>query len=212
MAYKRNQVEEAILRVFNPGLASRSSEISSQLKRLLNTDRRLGRAKRSDNPEHANFAFYSVDSPGRGVEVWFSAYEAFALLIGLRLMQHSWRQGHVVPVLRRLRPELEKRHTQVLKQDQELLLNQELIRQRAGPGVLAVGTTDPVFLAISGDRKGRSGSNPVAICRGERRLMEFIHAQELGQSSTILELVTPIFALTRELAKTTPKKRGRGSV
>jgi hypothetical protein len=211
MAYKRNQVEEAILRVFNPGSASRSSEISSQLKRLLNTDRRLGRAKRSDNSEHANFAFYSVDSPGRGVEIWFSEYEAFALLVGLRLMQHSWRQGHVVPVLRRLRPELDKLHTHSLQENRELLFNQELIRQKARPGALAVGTTDPVFLAISGDRKARSGSNPVAICRGEKRLMEFIKAQQLGQSSTILELVTPTFVLSRELAKTTPKKRGRGS-
>jgi hypothetical protein len=211
MPYKRNQVEEAILRVFNPGSASRSSEISSQAKRLLNTDRRLGRAKRSANPEQAIFAFYSRDSPGRGVEIWFSEYEAFALFVGLRLMQHSWRQGHVVPVLRRLRPELEQVHAHVLQRDPERLFNQELIRQRALPGTLAVGTSDPVFLAISGDRKGRSSSNPAAICRGEGPLMEFIHAQKLGQSSTILELVTPTWALAHELANTTPKKRGRGS-
>jgi hypothetical protein len=113
--------------------------------------------------------------------------------------------------LRRLRPELDKLHTHSLQENRELLFNQELIRQKARPGALAVGTTDPVFLAISGDRKARSGSNPVAICRGEKRLMEFIKAQQLGQSSTILELVTPTFVLSRELAKTTPKKRGRGS-
>ena len=47
------------------------------------------RNKRSADPERANFAFYSMDAPGRGIEIWFSEYVAFALLVGLRLMQHS---------------------------------------------------------------------------------------------------------------------------
>jgi hypothetical protein len=97
--FKRNQVEEAIARVLEPGSAKPSSEMRTQLRRLLETDRGLGRNKRSVDPERANFAFNSMDAPGRGVENWFSNYEAFALLIGLMLMRLGWPQGLVVAVL-----------------------------------------------------------------------------------------------------------------
>ena len=43
------------------------------------------------------------------------------------------------------------------------------------------------------------------------QLMNFIHAQELGQTSTILELVTPIHALSCELAKTKSSKPAEGA-
>jgi hypothetical protein len=210
VGYKRNQVEEAILRVFNASPLKAGPRTRSQLKRLLDTDRRLGRRRRSGNREHANYGFYSVEGPGRGVEIEFSKYEAFALLIGLRLMQHSWRQGHVVSVLRKLRPQLEKLHAHVLRQNPRALFDKWLIRQQARPGGLGVTNTAPVFLAISGAREGHSGSNPAAICRGPE-VMKFIHAQPLGQSSTVCELVSSIVALSHVLAKTKPSKRGRAS-
>jgi hypothetical protein len=72
--FKRNQVEEAIAIVLEPGLAKPSSEMRTRLKRLLETDRSLGRSKRSADPERANFA---LDAPGRGIENWFTGYEAF---------------------------------------------------------------------------------------------------------------------------------------
>jgi predicted DNA-binding transcriptional regulator YafY len=51
------------------------------------------------------------------VEVWFSEYEAFALLNGLRLMAHGWPQGVAVTLMRRVRSELEKQHARILNQD-----------------------------------------------------------------------------------------------
>ena len=111
--FKRNQVEEAIALVLEPGSAKPSSEMRTRLKRLLETDRGLGRNKRSTDPERANFAFNSMDEPGRGVENWFSGYEAFALLIGLRLMRLDWPQGLAVAVLRRVKPEIEKHHARI---------------------------------------------------------------------------------------------------
>ena len=101
--YKRNQVEEAISGVLEPNSPEPTSELRTRLKRLLETDRALGRASRSSDPERANYAFYSAEAPGSGVEVWFSDYEAFALLNGLRLMAHGWPQGLAVSILRRLR-------------------------------------------------------------------------------------------------------------
>ncbi|MGD1212955.1 MAG: hypothetical protein ABR973_16590 [Candidatus Acidiferrales bacterium] len=209
--FKRNQIEEAIAHVFEPGLAKPSSEMRTRVKRLLETDRGLGRNKRSAHPESANFAFYSMDEPGRGVENWFSGYEAFALLIGLRLMRLDWPQGLAVAVLRRVKPELKKHHARILTQD-PAVLSDEQRRQRAKPGDLDVDNPDPVFLAInSTDRKDRSGSNPAAICRGQNELMRFIKAQGVGQTCTVLELGNSVHALSSALAKTTPRKRGRGS-
>ena len=206
--FKRNQVEEAIARVLEPGSAKPSSEMRTRLKRLLETDRGFGRNKRSADPERANFAFYSVDGPGRGVENWFSADEAFALLTGLRLMRHGWPQGFAVAVLRRVKPALEEQHARILKQDPVVLFDERLIWQRAMPGDLAVENTDPVFLAvISTDRKDRSHSNPAALCRGQEQLALFVRAQVW----TAFEIVNSIHALASALEKTMPRKRGRGS-
>ena len=94
--FKRNQVEEAIACVLEPESAKPSSEMRTRLRRLLETDRALGRSKRSPDPERANFAFSGMDAPGRGFENWFTGYESFALLTGLRLMRDRWPQGLVV--------------------------------------------------------------------------------------------------------------------
>lgn len=210
--FKRNQVEEAIALVFEPGSAKPTSEVRTRLKRLLETDRGLGRNKRSADPERANFAFYSTDAPGRGVENWFSDYDAFALLIGLRLMRHGWPQGFTVAVLRRVKPELEKHHARILKQGLAVLFDDQRIRQRAKAGDIAVDNTDPAFFVIiSRDGEDRSGSNPAAICRGQDQLMRFIKAQGVGKASTVLEFANSVQALSSALAKTRPRKRGRGS-
>ena len=210
--FKRNQVEEAIARVLEPGSAKPSSEMRTQLRRLLETDRGLGRNKRSVDPERANFAFNSMDAPGRGVENWFSNYEAFALLIGLMLMRLGWPQGLVVAVLRRVKPELEEHHARILKQDPAVLFDNQLIRQRARPGALAVDTTDPFFLVInSAGREGGSGPSPAAICRGQAELMGFIRAQGPGKTCTVFELGNSVHALSLALNEARPRKRGRGS-
>ena len=108
--YKRNQMELAISNWLEPKIQGPSQGLKTRVKRLLETDRALGHAPRSGDPEKANFAFFREAAPGSGFEVWFSAYETFALLLGLQLMSHNWPQRFVVSVLRRVRPELEKEH------------------------------------------------------------------------------------------------------
>ena len=212
MDYKRNQVEEAISRVLEPGSAKPSSEMRTRFKRLLETDRRLGRNKPSADPERANFAFYSTDAPGRGVENRFSDYEAFAILTGLRLMQHGWPQGFAVAVMRHVRPELEKHHAWILQQDPAELFDIQRILEQAKEGDLVVGNTNPLFLAIiARGREDRPG--PVAaICRGREQLMGFVRTQGgAGQAWTTFELVNSAHLLHSELTQTKPRKRGRGS-
>jgi len=210
--FKRNQVEEAIACVLEPGAAKPSSEMRTRLRRLLETDRALGRSKRSPDPERANFAFSGMDAPGRGLENWFSGYEAFALMTGLHLMRDGWPQGLVVAVLRRVKPDLERHHARVLRQNPAVLFDADRIRQQARPGDLATSNADPVFLAInSKSQEHDTAANPAAICQGPADLMGFIKTWGPGQTWTVTELGTSIHALSLALAKTVPRKRGRGS-
>ena len=213
MQFKRNQVEAAIGRVFGPGSAKPSAELRTRMKRLLETDRGLGRNKRTSNPVEANFAFYSGDAPGRGVEIWFSNYEAFALLTSLRVMQHGWTQGFAVAVLRDVRPELERQHERIMQQDPAILFDRQQIMQKAKPGDLVVGNIDPVFLAItSQDSYDQTRPVKTAICRGQPELMRVMRAGgSVGQGWTTFELVNSACLLFWELMKTKPSKRGRGS-
>ena len=211
MLFKRNQVEAAISRIFEPGSAKPSSELRTRMKRLLETDRSFGRNKRSTDPARVHFAFYSGEAPGRGIEIWFSGYEAFALLTALRLMQHGWPQGFVVAVLRYVRPELERHHHWILQQDPAALFDQQQILKNAKPGDLAVHNTKPVFLAIiSQDPRGQSRSVKAAVSRGQGELIRYIRS-EGGQAWSAFELVNSAHALLQALAKTKPTKRGRGS-
>jgi hypothetical protein len=214
LEYKRNQVEEAISRTFGEQSARPSSELRTRLKRLLETDRSLGRNARSADPERANYAFYSSDSPGRGVEVWFSNYEAFALMTGLRLLQLRWPQSFPVAVLRRLRPDLEREHARILKQDPKILFDQKRIRENARPGDLYVDNTDPVFLTIVSReahlKEGPTGTLPCAVCHGREQMFKFVKEQS-ARSWSPHELVTPAHALLLQLSKVQPRKRGRSS-
>jgi hypothetical protein len=205
MAYKRNQVEEAICRVLERGAAKPSSTLRTRLKRLLETDRALGRSRRAADPERATFAFYSQQPPGRGVEIWFSEYEAFALLTGLRLMQHGWPQGFAVSQLRRLRGALSKHHALILKQG----WGEVALRQKPQAGDVEFYTAHPVFLVVQ--RQQDDSSSPSSIvCNGEQELMPVLR-REAGLVSTTFELAKAAHALSSELTRTKPSKRGRGS-
>src|SRR3982074_3653249 len=103
MSYKRNQIEEAVSRMFAPDCERPSAELRTRVKRLLELDRSLGRTLRSKNPELANYGFFSEEAPGTGAVISFAEYEAFALLHGLRIMDHGW---FAVSIMRRVRLDL----------------------------------------------------------------------------------------------------------
>ena len=212
--YKRKQIEEAISRTLEQSSAKPSSELRTRLKRLLDMDRSLGRNARSTDPQMANYAFFSSDMPGRGIEIWFSDYEAFALLTGLLLLRHGWPQSFAVGIMRRLRPDLEKQHGRILKQDPKILFDAEVIRQSARPGALYVNNTDPVFLTIVSRQASSSENNsdipPCGVCRGLEEVSKFLE-KEKAQSHTLMDLVTPAHALSYQLQKAQPRKRGRSS-
>jgi hypothetical protein len=192
-----------------------SPQLRTRLKRLLEADRALGRVPRSPDPERAHYAFYSEGAPGSGVEVWFSEYEAFALLNGLRLMAHGWSQGVAVTLMRRVRSELEKQHARILKQDPKWLFNQEEIARNAKEGDLAFDNRDPVLLTIVSKtgtipENEQEGPRDYAICRGPDDALQFARKAGGGTGTcTMFDVVDVAHHLSRELARTEPRRRGR---
>jgi hypothetical protein len=212
-SFKRNQAAEAISGAVGQG-AVPSTALRTEMKRLLDTDRSVDVILRSNDPEHANYAFYSGESPGRGTEVWFSEYEIFALRLGLDLMEHGWPQATVISILRRARRDLEPMHAQILQWNPTDLFDEKKILEAAKPGALAVSTTRPVHLVIS-SRKGRpiqqssDKTREIAVLE-EDKLMPFI-LREVGISHTMIELTRMAHNLHKTLMTTKPSKRGRGN-
>jgi hypothetical protein len=213
VSYKRNQVEEAIARIFVPNSEKPSSELRTRIKRLLDLDRSIGRKIRSKDAEEANFGFFSGEAPGTGADVSFSEYEAFALLNGLRIMNHGWPQGFAVSIMRRVRVDLEREHARILKKDPRKLFDWERIRATAREGDIAVDNTDPVFLTIASEAQRAPDEGQTAplspVCHGWAKVCEF--SRDVGAPSvTFFEVVTLAHRLHHELMKAEPRRRGRG--
>ena len=212
MSYKRNQIEEAIARIIDPNCEQPPSELRTRIKRLLELDRSIGRKLRSKNAEEANFGFFSEEAPGTGADISFSEYEAFALINGLRIMQHGWPQGIAVSIMRRVRLDLEREHARILRQDPAKLFDQQAIDATARPGDIAVDNTDPVFLTVAAREQYASDERQTrlcAVCRGLAKVSEF--GRDVGASSvTRFEVATLAHRLHLELMRTKPRRRGRG--
>ena len=210
MPFKRNQVEEAISHIFAPNSVEPPSELRTRIKRLLDLDRSMGRKFRSKDAEKANFGFFSEKAPGTGAINLFSEYEAFALLNGLRIMEHHWPQGFAVSVMRRIRPDLEREHALILGQNPDELFDQQAILACAAPGVIYVDNTDPVFIALASKarRDERRVTAVSAVCRGFIKVFEFSRAVH-ATSMSLLEVATLAHRLRQELIKTKPRPRGR---
>ena len=212
--FKRNQVEEAIFRAIDPAAEKPSTDLLNRLKRLLDNDRSLGRSARSADPEKATYAFFSQDAAGSGIEVRFQEYEAFALLIGWRFLEHGFPQQKAVFALRRMRRPLEQEHARIMQLDPDALFDQERIRDAARPGQLYLNNTAPVFLVICSSEEDSAKTDErsiksVSICRNEADLMRLIKSH-FGLN-TIFELVGTSHLLHDRLLRTLPSQRGRPS-
>ena len=213
MRYKRNQVEEAIVRTLGAEDA-RVNELKLKMKRLLVTDRRLGRGNRSDVKVGRRYAFYGQKPQGSGVEVMFSGYEAFALLAALVVLEHGIPQAKVVSILREIRSDFEAAHRDILQKDPKELFNQQSIRGMARRGMFAVDNTAPVFLAFVKLDIGNGRVRAViSVCRGHDELGKFLNEHSIpGSGATHFEFVRLMHTLAANLSQTRPIKRGRSTL
>jgi hypothetical protein len=215
MEFKRNQIEEAIFRTFGAG-KERRNELKLRTKRLLVTDRQLGRNLKSSVEEDRHYAFFGQEPPGSGTEIMFSAYEAFAVLAALILLEHGLTQTRVVKVLRRVRRLFERAHADILKKNPATLFDQDAISANARRGTIPVNNTDPVFLAFvrltASSVDEADGGTAVAVCRGVAELQLFIKRNSVpGTGATFFEFVSLMHQLAAHLSQTLPVKRGRGA-
>jgi hypothetical protein len=215
MQYKRNQVEEAIFRTLGARDA-RVDELKFRLKRLLVTDRRLGRDPDSDEQGDQHYAFYSGDPPGSGTEVRFSAYEAFALLAAIMLLEHGLPQASVVNVMRQVRRRLEGAHARTLKKDRAQLFDPQAL-PRPEAGMIVINNTHPVFLVLVGltdsSAGNQKGGAAVGVCQGREEFAGFMRKHlVLGAGATFFELVGLMHKLADNLLQVPPTKRGRGAI
>ena len=117
--------------------------------------------------------------------------------------------------MRRVRPELEKQHARMLKQNARLLFDQEAIRREAKHGDMAFDNTDPVLLTIV----SKSAVAPAeqrephacAICRGPDEAHKFVWKAGGGAGGrTMFDLVGMAHRLANALVRVKPHHRGRG--
>jgi hypothetical protein len=191
--YKRNQVEEAISRATYPEDVEPGADLLTKLKRLLDTDRNLGRDPRSVDPEQRTYAFYSEEASGSGVEVKYSPYEALALHIAFQMLIHGCPQALAVSILRKARPKLEPRHVQML---------------RWGP---SEPSPDKFLFLVSVSRRDGDVVTRQVDVLDRTQLERFLLSRGAGQFVMQIEVARTAWLLDRLLQKTTPKKRGRGS-
>ena len=213
MRYKRNQVEEAVVRTLG-ARGARVDELKLKMKRLLVTDRRLGRGKRSDDKADHRYAFYSQRPQGSGVEVMFTGYEAFALLAALIVLEHGLPQAKVVSILQEIRSNFEAAHRDTLQKDPKELFDPQLVRATARPGMLDVDNTAPVFLAFVKLDTGKGRMRAfIAVCRGLDGLGEFLREHSIpGSGATHFEFTRLTHTLAGNLSQTRPIQRGRSTI
>jgi hypothetical protein len=211
--FKRNQIEEAIFALLERRLGEPTAEFRTRVKRLLDTDRALGRSRRSNDPERSTYAFYSDEAPGSGVEIWFSVYEAFALLLGLQLMAHGWSQSFVVSVMRCVRSGLERSHADLMKQEWRSLTIDEQ-KRRARPGDWALNVENPVFLVLVPGLAGAAGTERMLqdwkVCHTVQDTAKFGRdASERRGGWVVFEIFDVSHALLGRLRSIEPRRRGR---
>lgn len=208
-SYKRNQVEDAIVAQLGAEDTKSRADVVMRVKRLLDTDRALGERPKSDKPELASYAFFSGDAPGKGGDIQFSEYESFVLLIGLQMLNHKWPQKFVVESLRGIRPKLERQHRKIMRLDRTKVFDPDQIRLQAKPGNPVLATTSPVFLLIWSDQRMAEDPAPMMEIFEDYSAAFARGLEKAGRSTTWLELTRSAHALSEQLSKSLPRKRGR---
>jgi hypothetical protein len=208
--YKRNQLEEAVIRTLG-ATDRRARDLKLKIKRLLLTDRRLGRGRRSDHGAN-RYAFYGTRPQGTGTEVLFTGYEVFAVMMGLIVLEHGIPQAKVVRILQALRSDFEAAHRDTLQTDPKVLFDPQAVQKL--PGLLAVDNTAPVFLAFVKLDIGKGRVQAfISVCRGLDELGKFLKEHSVpGSGSTHFEFARLMHTLTINLSQTRPIKRGRSTL
>lgn len=219
-SYKRDQVERAVaigLQSWSGPDQAPSAPLAIDIKRLLGRDRAPGQKLLAKAPD--TYAFHGGPPPGKGKDVAYSAYEAFALLVGLQLLRGGMPQDGCIAFMRRVRPSLEAAHAEILRKPPEewrpeLTESQRL--QRLRDGLLVEDVEAMLFLATYGGTKAEvtprydAGVESSGNIRTRDGLDELLGAAGyFRQALLIVELVNAAQQLRHHLDRIPPRSRGR---
>jgi len=150
--FTRGQVEWAIAQVSGRTVRAGGEprhDLKMKLKRLLDIDRKKGIDAAQARPEFRRFAFLEGGLPGKGFAISYTPYDAFALLLGLHLLDSNVPQMAVIRLLRLIRPGLEREHEQILRlSPQRLAQNKHALERRIKEGLLVEDPRKMIFLVL----------------------------------------------------------------
>ena len=214
--YKRSQIEQ-VIQAIDGAREVPKAVLRANVKRLLDFDR---------NPEARilqrasdTLAFFDGPSKGQGTEVAYRPYQAFALLIGLRLLKAGMPQSRVVLFLRDVRVELEPAFARLASEDPAKLrpgLSEEQRLELIQGGELVGKASEMTFLIAQASADPSGAPRPdewgtVGQSVGDHNFL-LDHLADLsksGQVAIVLELTNVIHQLMDALPRTTVRKRGR---
>lgn len=209
--YKFSQVVDAICQSA-PAQEVGERDVTFRLKRLLALDRKLGRHPRNADQTKRCYAFFGEKPLGRGVDVQFSAYEAFALFAAHSMLDHGLPQLTAIGLLRKARPQLEAAHVACLTKDPAKLFDEEELQRR--PELWSLDATEPVTLIAVGLREPSRGSDddkPFAVCLSRADMIEFAkkYGQQPGVGFTFFPFARAMHNFAAQLAAAPVRNRGR---
>jgi hypothetical protein len=217
----RGQIEWAIAQVTGrtarPGGEPRH-DLQMKLKRLLDIDRKKGIDAAQAWPEFRRFAFLRGALPGKGVAIAYNTYDAFALLLGLHLLDSNVPQLAAIRLLRLIRLELEQEHKQILRlSPKRLAQSNHGLESRIKGGLLVEDPQKLIFLILptgaSADLlyRRKQGTIKLAnIARSPAELVDVVaHLTLISPPVLVFELINPAHQLAWWLKRAPLIRRGR---
>jgi hypothetical protein len=219
--FARGQIEWAIAqttdRTQGPGGEPRH-ELRMQLKRLLDLDRKKGVDAAKPWPEFRRLAFLEGGLPGKGFAIAYTRYDAFAMLLGLRLLDNNVPQMAVIRVLRRIRLDLQAEFERILRISPEVFTQgQHGVEAKVKAGLLVQDPAKLVFLALPSGagaeafyRRQHDGTLELAnIAHSSEELVEFVaYLTRVSPPALVFELVNPAHQLAWWLERAPLIRRG----
>jgi hypothetical protein len=220
--FTRGQIEWAIAQATGqtqgPGGEPRH-DLKMKLKRLLDLDRKKGVDAAKPWAEFRRFAFLEGGLPGKGLAISYTRYDAFALLLGLRLLGGNVPQMAVIRLLRRIRPELEWEHKRALHVAPERLAQSKHgLGHKVKEGLMVEDSRKMVFLALPAGagaellyRRSHENSLELAnIARSPAELVSVVaHLTLVSPPVLVFELINPAHQLAWWLENAPVIRRGR---
>jgi hypothetical protein len=187
-------------------------------KRLLDIDRKKGIDAAQAWPEFRRFAFLEGGLPGKGFAISYTPYDAFALLLGLHLLDSNIPQMAVIRLLRLIRPELAREHERILNlSPKRLAQSKHGLESRIKEGLLVEDPRKIVFLVLPTGagadllyRRKQAAIKLANIARTRAELVDVVaHLTRVSPPVLVFELINPAHMLAWWLERAPLIRRGR---